>query len=66
MSQFERIQGARDTMIDAADALRLQMGRHIDEYIMFYRECRNRRDFKEVEILVLWKTWCYENRGGEA
>ena len=53
-------------MIDAADALRLQMGRHIDEYIMFYRECRNRHKLGDDEILVLWKTWCYENRGGEA
>ncbi len=53
-------------MISVENALRLQMDRHIDEYIVFYQECSERHELEENEILTLWKTWCYENRGGEA
>lgn len=49
----------------STEIIESQMGRHVDEYIMFYRVCKSEKydnRMEECEIIALWKTWCAKKR----
>lgn len=38
-------------------AIRKKMNQHLDEYLLFYRTCRDRDGIDEEEVPMLWQTW---------